>query len=90
MSDTHQREYEPGDMVYSVKALYNDGSIPVLPEHAIVAEQGARGVVINIGHLEEPPQQTLYLVRFENEEKTLGPPIGCWPDEITDASEENT
>ena len=31
--------------------------------------------------------RTLYLVRFENESKELGPPVGCWEEELTDEPE---
>lgn len=74
---------EPGDTVYAAQELRNDGSIPGLPENELIAASGTRGVLINIGHVEEQPDVTLYLVRFENEDLTLGPPVGCWPDEIT-------
>jgi len=73
---------EPGDTVYAIQELRNDGSIPGLPENELIAASGTRGVLINIGHVEEQPDVTLYLVRFENSDLTLGPPVGCWPDEI--------
>jgi nitrogen fixation protein NifZ len=72
----------PGDTVYATQELRNDGSIPKLPEQELIAEQGTRGVLINVGHLEEQPDKVLYLVRFENSDLTLGPAIGCWPNEI--------
>ena len=40
-------------------------------------------MVINEGHLEEFPDKTLYLVRFENDDAILGPPVGVWPEELT-------
>ena len=73
---------EPGDTVYATQELRNDGSIPGLPENELVAKSGTRGVLVNIGHFEEQPDVTLYLVRFENPDLSLGPPIGCWPNEI--------
>lgn len=73
---------EPGDTVYATQELRNDGSIPGVPENELIAASGTRGVLVNIGHFEEQPDVTLYLVRFENEDLTLGPPVGCWPDEI--------
>lgn len=73
---------EPGDIVYATRELRNDGSIPSLPESQVIASEGTRGVLINIGHLEEQPEQTLYLVKFENQDLSLGPAVGCWPDEI--------
>jgi hypothetical protein len=32
--------------------------------------------------LEEDPERELYLVRFEGEGAELGPPAGCWPEEL--------
>ena len=77
------RTLEPGDTVYAAQELRNDGSVPGLQENDLIATSGTRGVIINIGHLEDQPDLTLYLVRFENQDLTLGPPVGCWPNEIT-------
>ena len=74
--------FEPGDTVYAARELRNDGSIPNLPVNELIAKAGTRGVLVNIGHLEEQPDLTLYLVRFENQDLNLGPPVGCWPEEI--------
>lgn len=81
----HLRELQPGDVVYAARTLTNDGSHPGLEDGAVIAEAGARGVLINVGHLEENPNQEIYLVRFEGPEpdRVLGPPIGCWPEELT-------
>ena len=46
---------------------------------------GGRGVIVNIGHLEQDPKQVLYLVRFEREDGVLGPPVGCWPQDLDSA-----
>ena len=73
---------EPGDTVYAARELRNDGSIPGIPENELIAEEGTRGVLINVDHIEEQPDVTLYLVRFENQDLSLGPPVGCWPEEI--------
>lgn len=79
-----EQEYEPGDIVYAVNDIVNDGSIPEMAEEALIAKAGSRGVVINIGHLEEFPDRLLYLARFESgEDADLGTPVGCWPEEIT-------
>ena len=63
--------------------ILNDGSIPTLEQAALIAVPGTRGVVVNIGHLEEVPQQALFLVRFEDAQRNLGPPTGCWPEELS-------
>ena len=77
------RALEPGDTIYAAHELRNDGSIPDLPENELIAEQGARGVLVNVGRLEQQPDLTLFLVRFENHDLSLGPAVGCWPDEIS-------
>ncbi len=75
---------KPGDMVFAATNIYNDGSVPELPEDTHFAKPGARGVLINTGHLEDQPSKILLLVRFEDENQELGPPVGCWPDEISE------
>jgi nitrogen fixation protein NifZ len=75
-------ELEPGDMVFAATEIRNDGSVPHLPVDALLAQPGTRGVLLNTGHLEAQPNAVLYLVRFEDEQHELGPPIGCWPEEI--------
>ena len=44
---------------------------------------GRRGVVVNFGHVEADLEQEIYLVRFEDAGGTLGPPVGCLPEELT-------
>lgn len=77
----------PGDLVYAAADIYNDGGIPDLAEDALIAAAGTRGVILNIGHLEEDPERELYLVRFEGEGAELGPPAGCWPEELSTVSQ---
>lgn len=72
-----------GDMVYAASHIYNDGSIPHIPVDQLLAEPGARGVIIEKGHLEEAPERKIYLVRFEDDARNLGPATGCWPEELT-------
>lgn len=76
-------ELQPGDTLYAASHIYNDGGIPSLPQDALLAEMGTRGVLIETGHLEEAPERKVYLVRFEDAELNLGPPTGCWPEELT-------
>lgn len=77
------KQLQPGDVVYAASHIVNDGSIPTLEASATVAAPGTRGVIINIGHLEESPERELFLVRFEDEALNLGPPTGCWPEELS-------
>ncbi len=81
-------QLNPGDVVYATTAILNDGGIPDLEEGALLADAGTRGVIVNIGHLEEDPTRTIYLVRFEGEGLVLGPPTGCWPEELRVEGEE--
>jgi nitrogen fixation protein NifZ len=75
-------QLSPGDMVYAATDIINDGGIPDLPEDALIAAAGTRGVILNIGHLEEDPERPLFLVRFEGPGLVLGPPTGCWSEEL--------
>jgi len=76
------RHLEPGDMVFAATTISNDGSHPELPDETVIAAPGTRGVILNVGHLEEDPDKELFLVRFEQEDGVLGPPTGCWPEEL--------
>ena len=77
------QELNPGDIVYAAINIVNDGSHPEVSEDTIIASRGTRGVLVNIGHLEENPDKELMLVRFESEDLTLGPPVGCWVEELS-------
>lgn len=74
----------PGDIIYAASDIINDGSLPGLPDEALIAEKDRRGVIINTGHLEDNPDKVLVLVRFETgvEAGALGPAVACWPEEL--------
>lgn len=74
-----------GDVVYAACEIYNDGGIPGVADNALLAAPGTRGVIIESGHLEEAPNRKIYLVQFEDKELNLGPPTGCWPEELSTA-----
>jgi nitrogen fixation protein NifZ len=76
-------QVKPGDMIYAATDVFNDGSLPGIDSDARIATAGARGVLINTGHLEDDPDSVLLLVRFEDEMLELGPPVACWPEEIS-------
>ena len=76
-------ELNPGDTVYAASHIYNDGSIPDIPEEMLLAKPGTRGVIIETGHLEDLPERMVFLVRFEDGELNLGPATGCWPEELS-------
>lgn len=72
-----------GDVVYASHAIIDDGSMPDSAEGELLAAAGARGVIVLIGHLEEQPERTVFLVRFEDKELNLGNPIGCWEEDLS-------
>ena len=78
---------QPGDTVFSAQAIFNDGSFPGYAEDEMLVAAGSRGVVINVGHIEDQPEKQVFLVRFEHPEtKELGPEIGCWPEDLAVAA----
>ena len=76
-------ELEPGDIIYAANIINNDGSMPGVEETGLIANKGQRGVIINTGYLEDQPDKTLFLVRFEADNGDLGPAVACWPEELT-------
>lgn len=71
-----------GDVVYAAHSIVNDGSMPESEEGEVLATEGARGVIVMKGHVEEEPSLTVFLVRFEDQALNLGPPIGCWSEDL--------
>lgn len=87
--------FQMGDMVFAAQDLFNealeeDGSsaIPGIAPDALLVSAGARGVVVNVGHAQEMPNEEIYLVRFEiDAEGTLAEPIGCLSEELNEAGQ---
>lgn len=75
--------YHLGEMVFAREDIFNDGGIPDMPEEGLIASIGTRGVVVNVGHVEADDCIEIYLVRFEQADGNLGPPVGCLADELT-------
>jgi nitrogen fixation protein NifZ len=75
-------DLEIGDAVYAAHTIMDDGSIPNGAEGTVLAAAGARGVITLIGYLEEEPERTVFLVRFEDENLALSAPIGCWEEDL--------
>lgn len=71
-----------GDVVYAANRITDDGSMPEGYEGEILVEAGTRGVITLIGHVEEQPERSVFLVRFEDQEMNLGIPIGCWVEDL--------
>ena len=76
---------QQGDAIYAAVTISNDGSVPNAAENEVFAQPGTLGMLINTGHLEEDPEQSLYLVSFENDNGELGPPVTCLPEELSTA-----
>ena len=76
-------ELDVGDVVYAAHDIVDDGSMPDNQFGDILAEAGARGVIVMRGHVEQEPHKDVFLVRFEDKELNLGRPIGCFSDDLT-------
>ena len=78
-------QYEVGDMVFAAEDILNDGGMPGIDEaDGLIAAAGTRGVVVNFGVAEMDETQEIYLVQFENgPDGSLGHPVGCLPEELT-------
>ena len=82
--------FQMGDMVFAAQDLYNEtledsgeSAIPGVEPEALLAATGTRGVVVNVGHAKEMPDEEIYLVRFEMDvDGTLSEPVGCLTDEL--------
>lgn len=87
-------KFQMGDMVYAAQDLYNEAleetgesAIPGAEPDELLAAAGTRGVVVNIGHAQEMPEEEIYLVRFEiDAEGTLAEPVGCLADELSESA----
>ncbi len=84
--------FQMGDMVFAAQDLFNEpleqtgeSSIPGVEPGELLAATGTRGVVVNVGHAQEIPEEEIYLVRFEiDAEGKLAEPIGCLSDELSE------
>jgi len=57
-------------------------------EEGLIAPAGMRGVIVHYGVAEMDKTKEIYLVQFENgPDGSLGAPIGCLPDELTQKTE---
>ncbi|QWF71266.1 nitrogen fixation protein NifZ [Methylomonas paludis] len=71
-----------GDVVYAAHEIIDDGSMPEGEEGEVLADAGARGVIVMKGYVEENPGRSVFLVRFEDKDFNLGRPIGCWSEDL--------
>lgn len=70
----------PGDAIEAARDIMNDGTFP--SDQTLLVKKGTKGVIVQIGHLEESDDKLVFLIRFENDDKDIGPPIGCWEEDI--------
>lgn len=75
-------QLEVGDVVYAAHDIVDDGSMPDNSIGDLLAEAGARGVIVMRGYVEENPEKNVFLVRFEDSELNLGRPIGCYSEDL--------
>jgi nitrogen fixation protein NifZ len=75
-------DLEIGDVVYAARLIADDGSIPGGVDGDVLAEAGTRGVITLIGYVEEEPNRSVFLVRFEDKDMNLGNPVGCWVEDL--------
>ena len=75
-------------MVFAAEDIFNDGGMPGIDdEEGLIVPAGLRGVVVHFGVAEMDETKEIYLVQFENgPDGSLGAPIGCLPDELTQDS----
>jgi nitrogen fixation protein NifZ len=71
-----------GDVVYAAHTILDDGSMPGRTSGDVLVQQGSRGVIVKKGYLENDPNRSVFLVRFEDEALNLGLPIGCWSSDL--------
>ena len=75
-------DLEIGDVVYAARLIADEGSIPGGVDGDVLAEAGTRGVITLIGYVEEEPNRSVFLVRFEDKDMNLGNPVGCWVEDL--------
>lgn len=63
MNETRLPKYEWGTPVLAAVDLYNDGSLPDIPEDTLLIAAGGPGEIVQVGHHAEA-NMPLYLVDF--------------------------
>ncbi|MEN9891260.1 MAG: putative NifZ protein [Pseudomonadota bacterium] len=63
MIDRREAKYQWGQEVLAVVDLYNDGSLPDVPEDQLVVVRGGPGEIVQVGHHTEA-NIPLYMVDF--------------------------
>lgn len=76
MAEPREAKYQWGQPVATTADLINDGSYPDAPVDSLLAAQGTRGEIVNVGMVEETGIP-VYLVEFQD-----GKVIGVFEEEI--------
>jgi len=63
LPDPQAARYQWGQSVRAAVDLYNDGSLPDVPEDALLVVAGGPGEIVQVGHLAEA-QVPIYMVDF--------------------------
>lgn len=79
MLDPQEPKFQWGQPVVTTADLINDGSFPDAPIDALLAAQGTRGEIVNVGLVEET-REPVYLVEFQD-----GKVVGVFESEIAPA-----
>jgi nitrogen fixation protein NifZ len=77
MAEAKEAKFQWGQPVMTAADLINDGSYPDAPLDTLLAAQGTRGEIVNVGLIEETGDP-VYLVEFPD-----GKVIGVFEEEIT-------
>jgi nitrogen fixation protein NifZ len=79
--------FQQGDLVYALRDLVSDGMVPETQAGDVLVPAGTRGMVVQVGSVEDHPEIAVYLVRFEGSDRELGPALGCLTEELTQREE---
>ncbi|HEY3327525.1 MAG TPA: nitrogen fixation protein NifZ [Novimethylophilus sp.] len=79
MAEPREPKFQWGQPVITETDLVNDGSYPDAPLEALLAAQGARGEIVNVGLVEETGEP-VYLVEFAD-----GKVVGVFEEELSPA-----
>ncbi len=77
-------ELSIGDVVYAANTICDVDCGSDGYEGQILAKAGSKGIITLIGHVQEQPERSVFLVRFEDENMNLSNPVGCWLDDLVD------
>lgn len=77
MAEPREPKFQWGQPIMATANLINDGSYPDAPLDALLASQGTRGEIVNVGLVEETGEP-VYLVEFPD-----GKVVGVFEEEIS-------